>query len=367
MGRCSIQLVVGPAGSGKSTYCHTMQEHADNLAGTIQRRRLHVLNLDPAAEVFRYRCSLDVRELISVSEVMQELGLGPNGALVYSMEYVLEHVHDWLLDALEDFDDDETVLLDCPGQVELYTHVPIMKSIVETLKLSGYDGHLVTVFCVDASFLTADVTKFLSGSLLALSAMIALELPHVNVLTKADLLPRHEIESILSQSARELVSGQRQDYYYDDEDDDHNNKDYEQQSSNDYYHGYNVTNNLEYPNNAPSSSPFHVEDVLEGEEDNEQRSNNNDNEEQQVQQQQSSSQRRRNRREGLTNALCQLLEDYSMVSFLPLNIRDEDSIQHVLATVDHAIQFGEDLEVRAADGDDAIEEDEEENDDGDND
>jgi len=26
MGRCVIQLVTGPAGSGKSTYCHIMQE-----------------------------------------------------------------------------------------------------------------------------------------------------------------------------------------------------------------------------------------------------------------------------------------------------------------------------------------------------
>jgi hypothetical protein len=54
----------------------------------------------------------------------------------------------------------------------------------------------------------------------------------------------------------------------------------------------------------------------------------------------------------LTDALCQLLEDYSMVSFIPLNIREEDSVEHVLATVDHAIQYGEDLEVRAAENDD---------------
>jgi len=35
-----------------------------------------------------------------------------------------------------------------------------------------------------------------------------------------------------------------------------------------------------------------------------------------------------------------------MVSFLPLNIRDEDSIDLVLSTIDHAIQYGEDLEVK---------------------
>lgn len=38
-----------------------------------------------------------------------------------------------------------------------------------------------------------------------------------------------------------------------------------------------------------------------------------------------------------------------MVSFIPLNITDEESIDHVLAHVDHTIQYGEDLEVRGAD------------------
>lgn len=54
----------------------------------------------------------------------------------------------------------------------------------------------------------------------------------------------------------------------------------------------------------------------------------------------------------LTESICSLLDDYSMVGFIPLNINDEDSIAHVLATVDHATQYGEDLEVRGADYDD---------------
>ena len=41
-----------------------------------------------------------------------------------------------------------------------------------------------------------------------------------------------------------------------------------------------------------------------------------------------------------------------MVSFVPLNIKDEDSLEHVLATVDHAIQYGEDVEVKETDFED---------------
>ena len=68
----------GPAGSGKSTYCYAMQQHADTLRGP-RRRRIHVANLDPAAEQFGYELAFDIRDLISVEEVMEEIGLGPNG------------------------------------------------------------------------------------------------------------------------------------------------------------------------------------------------------------------------------------------------------------------------------------------------
>lgn len=54
-----VQLVVGPAGVGKSSYCKTMQEH-----GKITKRTIHVANLDPAAETFDYDAAFDVRELI---------------------------------------------------------------------------------------------------------------------------------------------------------------------------------------------------------------------------------------------------------------------------------------------------------------
>lgn len=46
----------------------------------------------------------------------------------------------------------------------------------------------------------------------------------------------------------------------------------------------------------------------------------------------------------LSQAICGVLDDYSMVSFVPLNIADDDTIETVLYHVDHAINYGEDLE-----------------------
>lgn len=44
--------------------------------------------------------------------------------------------------------------------------------------------------------------------------------------------------------------------------------------------------------------------------------------------------------------VAQLLEDYSMVSFTPLDIGDEESIEACLMQVDTAIQYGEDQDVK---------------------
>jgi hypothetical protein len=55
---------------------------------------------------------------------------------------------------------------------------------------------MVSVFVVDATFVT-DPAKFISGSLLALSAMISMQLPHVNILSKCDLVEEASMDRIL--------------------------------------------------------------------------------------------------------------------------------------------------------------------------
>jgi hypothetical protein len=280
---------MGPAGSGKSTYCHAMQSHAETLGGA-RKRTIHVANLDPAAEHFGYAMAFDIRDLISVEEVMEELKLGPNGGLIYCMEYLMNNL-DWLQDNLDDFDDDEYLILDCPGQLELYTHVPLMRNVIDRMRMWGYDSSMVGVFCLDTTFV-CDTPKFISGSLLSLSAMIALELPHINLLTKCDLVSEEDIDTILNrQSASEIWSREQ---------------------------------------DLNSLLPSNYED---GTEENRQL------------------ERRRRNRQRLTDSICQLLDDYTMVSFLPLNIEDEDSIDHVLACVDATVQYGEDLEVRGLEND----------------
>jgi GTPase SAR1 family protein len=192
------QMVLGPAGSGKSTYCKILQDHAE-----ILKRDLVVINLDPAAETFKYRCDIDIRELITVVDVMLKQKLGPNGALVYCMEYLLNHMN-WLEEQIETFAEDSYFLFDCPGQLELYSHYDIMTSIIKILQKRGFS--LCSVFCLDCTFLQ-EQSKFISGNLLSLATMIQISLPHLTVMTKCDLISKtntyKEIEE--GMSPEELV------------------------------------------------------------------------------------------------------------------------------------------------------------------
>lgn len=46
------------------------------------------VNLDPAAEEFEYEPDVDIKDLICLEDVMDEMGLGPNGGLMACFEYV---------------------------------------------------------------------------------------------------------------------------------------------------------------------------------------------------------------------------------------------------------------------------------------
>jgi len=176
-------LVLGPAGSGKSTFCAALERHAAAL-----RREYVFVNLDPAADSVEYGASIDVRELICTEVVAREHQLGPNGALVKCMEYLSENM-EWLYQAMHDAGpgDDEFFVFDCPGQIELYTHVPAMRKICDDLRFS-FGMTLCGIFLVDSMMVAGDASKYLSAVLLATSSMLQLELPWVNVLTKTDLL-----------------------------------------------------------------------------------------------------------------------------------------------------------------------------------
>jgi GTPase SAR1 family protein len=76
------------------------------------------VNLDPGADVLPYKPVVDAREYVAVEGLMREKGLGPNGALVESMQVLYER-RDELLERISRLEAD-VVLVDTPGQMELF-------------------------------------------------------------------------------------------------------------------------------------------------------------------------------------------------------------------------------------------------------
>ena len=139
------EIVCGSPGSGKSTYCFGKYQ-----LFTALNRPISVVNLDPANDALSYPCAIDISSLITLKDVMDKYDLGPNGGLLYCMEY-LEVNFDWLEGRLKELGDDAYVLFDLPGQVELSTNHESIKRIVERLTKNSFRVRLNILFCLSFS------------------------------------------------------------------------------------------------------------------------------------------------------------------------------------------------------------------------
>ena len=173
----------------QTTYCNGMH-HFLTLAG----RRPLLVNLDPAAEDSSLPLTpeVDVRDLVCLEGVMREHSLGPNGGLAYCMAYVAENA-DWLQGKLREAlakDANRFLIIDTPGQAELFSpgpHGAPLLSLLSSLAKEPPHISLASVLLLD-SHLCTDGGKYLAGLLTALGSMLHLELPQVNVLSKIDNL-----------------------------------------------------------------------------------------------------------------------------------------------------------------------------------
>lgn len=177
-------FIFGPAGSGKTTFSKNIVEH-----GKCNKRSFHLVNLDPAQISTDVEYAIDIRDFITVNDVMEECGLGPNGGLIMAFEELWENIEELELETYTD----SYLLFDCPGQIELFTHSDVMINIVEYTKQYFTCG---LFYLIDAQHIM-DVNKFIGGCLCSCISSCRFNLPVFNILTKVDLVEDSRLEMFI--------------------------------------------------------------------------------------------------------------------------------------------------------------------------
>ena len=201
------------------------------------------------------------------------------------IRFLLDNL-DFLTEAIDPLTEEYLIILDMPGQIELYTHIPIVPALVRHLTRSGaLNVNLCATYLLESTFVV-DRAKYFAGTLSAMSAMIMLELPHVNVLSKMDLIK----SNMSKKEMRRFIDPDTSLM-----DDDPTDSRAALRSAQDR-----------------SADPSSSESVMAG-----------------------GSFKRLNR------AVAQLIDDFSMVSFLQLDVQKEESVGAILSYIDDMIQYHE--------------------------
>ncbi|MFX0152356.1 MAG: ATP/GTP-binding protein [Candidatus Hodarchaeota archaeon] len=184
----NLCYLVGTAGSGKTMLTASLQRHLTNKGASLT-----IVNLDPAVQHIPYQADVDIRDYIDFNQLIDEYQLGPNGAMIAATDLIADYITEVREDINELGESSQVVLIDTPGQVELFAY---RASSVRITRSFPEDNALL-VFLFDSA-LVSNISGYLSVNLLSTSVQIRLNLPMAHVMTKIDLLKPHQVEEVLS-------------------------------------------------------------------------------------------------------------------------------------------------------------------------
>ncbi|KAK9734484.1 hypothetical protein RND81_04G142900 [Saponaria officinalis] len=173
-----IIIVVGMAGSGKTSFmnrlvCHS---HASNLRG-------YVINLDPAVMTLPFGANIDIRDTVKYKEVMKQFNLGPNGGILTSLNLFATKFDEVVSVVERRADQLDYVLVDTPGQIEIFTWSASGAIITEAFASTF---PTVITYVVDTPRSQSPAT-FMSNMLYACSILYKTRLPLVLAFNKTDV------------------------------------------------------------------------------------------------------------------------------------------------------------------------------------
>lgn len=175
----STVICIGMAGSGKTTFMQRLNSHFRASKKEIP----YVINLDPAVLKVPYGCNIDIRDSIKYNKVMETYGLGPNGAIVTSLNLFSTKI-DQVIKLVETKKEKyEHVIIDTPGQIECFVWSASGAIITESFASSF---PTVIAYIIDTPRNT-NPTTFMSNMLYACSILYKTKLPMIIVFNKTDV------------------------------------------------------------------------------------------------------------------------------------------------------------------------------------
>ncbi|KAM7424763.1 hypothetical protein PAMA_000900 [Pampus argenteus] len=172
-------IVLGMAGSGKTTFVQRLTAHLHS-----HKSPPYVINLDPAVHEVPFPANIDIRDTVNYKEVMKQYGLGPNGGIVTSLNLFATRF-DQVMQFIEKKQQNHRyVLIDTPGQIEVFTWSASGTIITEALASSF---PCVVVYVMDTSRSVSPVT-FMSNMLYACSILYKTKLPFIVAMNKTDII-----------------------------------------------------------------------------------------------------------------------------------------------------------------------------------
>ncbi|MDH5806346.1 MAG: ATP/GTP-binding protein [Candidatus Methanomethylicaceae archaeon] len=174
--------ILGTAGSGKSALTAALLDilRADDL-------NVIAVNLDPGVRWLPYGVDVDIRDYINYDRIAEEYQLGPNGALIACVDSAINYINE-MRKEIEKLEPDY-VLIDTPGQMELFAYRDSGTLITSMLSKEGYS----IIFLADSIFLNRP-SDFVSIMLLSYSVHVRFRAPQINCISKIDLLSDEELK-----------------------------------------------------------------------------------------------------------------------------------------------------------------------------
>nr|UXY86989.1 ATP/GTP-bp [Cryptomonas paramecium] len=186
-----VIFLIGMAGSGKTTLVCRLSSDLSYL-----KKNHYIINIDPACLHVPYSANIDIRDTIDYKKIMKEYNLGPNGAIVVALNLFSTRFDQIKRIIMQNATSIEYLILDTPGQIEIFTWSASGSIICETFSSSF---PVILLYTIDIIRISSPLV-FVGNILYSCSILYKSRLPVVMLVNKNDIISGDFIKEWMNDS-----------------------------------------------------------------------------------------------------------------------------------------------------------------------